>query len=88
VLAGFLDVVGVVPGAFDGAGIGALAPGVEVPGAGDLGDGAFEGALLVRGGKAGSLTRRRMMRTARLNLTRSGSMPAAVAAVQISALIA
>jgi len=34
------------------------------------------------------LIRRRMMRTARLNFTRSGSMPAAVAAVQIRALIA
>jgi hypothetical protein len=52
VLAGFPDRVGVVPGALDRAGIGALAARVEVARAGDLGDSAFEGAfLLVRGGK-------------------------------------
>ena len=40
------------------------------------------------GGKAGSAARRRMMRTVRRNLTRSGSMPASVAAWQISAEMA
>jgi len=40
------------------------------------------------GEKAGSAARRRMMRTVLLNLTRSGSMPAAVAVAQIRALIA
>jgi hypothetical protein len=52
-LAGFLDLVGVVPGALDDAGIGAFAALVQVPGAGDLGDGAFERALPVRGEKPG-----------------------------------
>ena len=50
---GFLDAVGVVPGALDDAGIGAFAAFVQVPGAGDLGDGAFERALPVRGEKPG-----------------------------------
>ena len=53
VLAGLLDLVGVVPGALDDAGIGALAPLAQVPGAGDLGDGAFEGTPLIRGEKPG-----------------------------------
>jgi hypothetical protein len=53
VLAGFPDRVGVVPGALDRAGIGALAAGVEVMRASDLGDSAFERSLLVRGGKPG-----------------------------------
>ena len=87
VLAGFPDGLGVVPGAFDGARVGVPAARVEVPRAGDLGGSAFEGRLQIRG-RAGSLTRRRTMRTALLNFTRSGSMPAAVSAVQISALIA
>jgi hypothetical protein len=38
--------------------------------------------------KAGSAARRRRIRTVRLNLTRSGSMSASVAAVQIRALMA
>ena len=45
-----------------------------------------DGACPVRG-KAGP-TARRMTRTVRLNLTRSGSIPAAVAAAQVRALIA
>lgn len=54
VLAGFPDGVGVVPGALDGAGVGALAAGIEMLRAGDLGGDASEGAfLLVRGGKPG-----------------------------------
>lgn len=54
VLAGFPDRVGVVPGALDRTGIGALAARVEVARAGDLGDSAFEGAfVLVRGEKPG-----------------------------------
>jgi hypothetical protein len=53
VLAGFLDRVGVVPGAFDGARVGALAAGVEMARVGDLGDDAFEGPPLVRGEKPG-----------------------------------
>jgi hypothetical protein len=36
-VAGFLDVVGVVAGALDDAGIGALAPLVQVLAAGDVG---------------------------------------------------
>jgi hypothetical protein len=51
VLAGFPDRVGVVPGALDRAGVGTLAARVEVSRAGDLGDDAFEGAPLIRGGK-------------------------------------
>jgi hypothetical protein len=43
VLAGFLDAVRVVAGALDDAGVGALAAGVQVLRAGDLGEGAFEG---------------------------------------------
>jgi hypothetical protein len=89
VVAGFLDAVGVVPGALDDAGVGAVAAGVEVVLAGDAGYQPGEDALAVwSGGKAGSATRRRMVRTVRLNLTRSGSMPAAVAALQIRALTA
>src|ERR1700733_7101256 len=73
-VAGFLDAVGVVASSFDGAGAGAgPARGVEVGFAGDVGHGLGEDvAGLVRGGKAGP-TARRMTRTVRLNLTRSGS---------------
>ena len=53
VLAGFLDAVVVVAGALDDAGIGALAPLVQVLRAGDVGDDAFERPLPVRGGKPG-----------------------------------
>jgi hypothetical protein len=50
VLAGFLDAVGVVPGAFDDARVGALAPPAEVLGGGDLGHDPVQDALaLVRG---------------------------------------
>ena len=50
VLAGFPDGVVVVAGSLDGAGVGALAAGVEVPGAGDLGDDLRENFFpLVRG---------------------------------------
>ena len=35
VVAGFLDVVGIEPGPLDDAGIGALAPLIQVPAAGD-----------------------------------------------------
>jgi hypothetical protein len=50
VLAGFLDRVGVVPGALDDAGAGPLAPGVEVLRAGDVGHDLPESTfLLVRG---------------------------------------
>jgi hypothetical protein len=51
VLAGFLDGVVVVAGALDGTRVGALSARVEVPRAGDLGDDAFEGSLLIRGEK-------------------------------------
>jgi hypothetical protein len=53
VLAGFPDRVGVVPGAFDGARVGALAALVEVLRAGDLGGDAFERLPLIRGEKPG-----------------------------------
>ena len=54
VLAGFLDAVGVVACALDDAGVGALAPGVEVLRAGDGGHDAAEGPFsLVRGEKPG-----------------------------------
>jgi hypothetical protein len=50
VLAGFPDGVVVVAGALDGTGVGPFAAGVEVPGAGDLGDDLPEDVcLLVRG---------------------------------------
>jgi hypothetical protein len=53
VLAGFPDRVGVVPGALDGARVGALAARAEMARAGDLGDDAFEGLPLIRGEKPG-----------------------------------
>ena len=54
VIAGFLDAVGVVPGSFNDAGVAAVAAGVEVVSAGDVGDHPVEGALaLVRGKKPG-----------------------------------
>ena len=54
VVAGFLDVVGIVPGPLDDAGIGALAPLVQVPAAGDVGlDLAQDVLSLVRGKKPG-----------------------------------
>jgi hypothetical protein len=50
VLAGFPDGVVVVAGSLDGAGVGPLAAGVKVPGAGDLGEDLVKGVfLLVRG---------------------------------------
>jgi hypothetical protein len=50
VLAWFPDGVGVVAGSLDGAWVGPLAAGVEVPRAGDLGDDLLEGVfVLVRG---------------------------------------
>src|ERR1022692_2367158 len=87
VLAGFLDGVVLGPGALDDAGVAALPPLVQVLRVCDAGHDAGEDALaLVRGKKPGR--RRRMMRTVLLNLTRPGSMPALVAAVQIRALMA
>ena len=54
VVAGFLDAVGVVPAALDDAGAGPLAALVQVPGVGDAGRHAGEGALaVVRGEKPG-----------------------------------
>lgn len=54
VLAGFLDGVVVVAGALDDAGVAALAPGVEVLRAGDLGGELVQDAFeLVRGEKPG-----------------------------------
>ena len=88
VVAGPFDAVGVVAGSFDDPRVGPVpALGVEVLRAGDVGHDRGEDAFLVlRGGKAaGSAARRRTMRTVRLNLTRSGSMPASVAARQIRA---
>jgi hypothetical protein len=53
-VAGSFHAVGVVPSAFDDAGVGALAPLVEFAGAGDVGHDLFQGAAgLVRGGKPG-----------------------------------
>ena len=50
VVAGFLDAVGVVPGALDDAGVAAVAPLVQVLSAGDVGYDPGEDALaLVRG---------------------------------------
>jgi len=47
---GSFHVVGVVPGPLDDAGVGALAPLIEVVAAGDLGGDLVQGALaLVRG---------------------------------------
>ena len=54
VVAGSFDAVGVVPSAFDDAGVGALAPFVEVARGRDVGRDLFQGAAwLVRGGKPG-----------------------------------
>jgi hypothetical protein len=54
VVAGFLDAVGVVPGALDDAGVGAVAAGVEVVLAGDAGHQPGEDALaVIRGKKPG-----------------------------------
>jgi hypothetical protein len=54
VVAGSFHAVGVVPAAFDDAGVGALAPLVEVAGGCDVGRDLFQGAAwLVRGGKPG-----------------------------------
>jgi hypothetical protein len=54
VVAGFLDVIGVVAGSLDDAGVGALAALVQVLGAGDVGGDLVEDVLtLVRGGKTG-----------------------------------
>jgi hypothetical protein len=81
---GFLDAVVVVPATFDGAGTGPVpAEGVEVLLLGEVGQVGLE---MLRG-KVGP-TARRMTRTVRLNLSRSGSMPALAAAAQIRALIA
>jgi hypothetical protein len=88
VVFGFLDAVGVVASALDDTRVGALAVLVEDPAVGDVGGHAGEGPAAVVRGKAGSATRRRMTRTALLNLTRSGPVPALAAAVQIRALIA
>ena len=88
VVAGFLDVVGVVARPFDDAGVGPLATLVQVAAAGDVGCDLVQDVPALVRGKAGSATRRRTARIVLLNLTRPGSMPAAVAAVQIRALIA
>jgi hypothetical protein len=55
VVAGFLDVVGIVPGPLDDAGIGALAPLVQVPAAGDVGLDLAQDvlSLVIRGKKPG-----------------------------------
>jgi len=54
VLARFPDGVVVVAGALDDAGVGALTPGVEVPGVGNVGQEAVQDPfLLVRGEKPG-----------------------------------
>jgi hypothetical protein len=87
-VARFFDPVAFVPGALDGTGIGPVpARRVEVLLAGDVGHdlGPQRGGT-VRG-KAGPAARR-TIRSVRVNLTRSGSIPALVAAVQIRALIA
>jgi hypothetical protein len=76
-----------VPGALDDAGVASFAFRVELPRVGDSGHDAVEELFVLVRGKAGS-SARRMMRTARLNFTLSGSMPAFVAAVQIRALTA
>ena len=87
-VAGSLDPVCVVPSAFDGAGTGAVpALGVEILVPGDVGHDAGQGDPGLLRGEAGP-TARRMMRRVRLNLTRSGSIPALVAAAQIRALSA
>jgi hypothetical protein len=87
VVAGLFDAVGVVAGALGDAGVAALATLVQVLAAGDVRDGRAQGVLVLVREKAGSATRRRTVRMVLLHLTRSGSMPAAVAAVQIRALI-
>src|ERR1039457_7007976 len=82
------SLTGVVAGSLDDPRVGAVAaPGVEVLFAGDAGHDRGEDTFPVfRGDKAaGPAARRRTMRTVRLNLTRSGSMPASVAARQIRA---
>jgi hypothetical protein len=54
VVAGFLDVVGVMPGALDDAGIGPLASVVQAGPAGDVGGDFIQDApALVRGKKPG-----------------------------------
>ena len=89
-VAGSFHPVGVVPGSLDHPGVGPVAARrVEALLRGDLGpDPGGRLVVAVQGEKAGSAARRRMMRTVRLNLTRSGSMSASVAAWQIRALIA
>ena len=91
VIAGPFHPVGVVAGPLDNTGVGPVpALRVEVLFPGDAGHDRGEDAfLLLRGGKAaGSAARRRTILTVRLNLTRSGSTAASVAALQIRALIA
>ena len=88
-VAGPFDPVGVVPGPADDAGVGAVPPGwVEVARPGDVGHDRGERSPGLVRGEAGSAARRRMMRTVRRNLTRSGSTSASVAARQISAEMA
>jgi hypothetical protein len=85
VVAGPLDAVRVVAGSFDDPRVGPVpALGVEVLRAGDAGHDRGEDAFLVlRGKAAGSAARRRTMRTVGLNVTRSGSMPAAAAVIAL-----
>ena len=72
-----------MPGPAEDAGVGAVPPGgVEVARAGDVGHDPRRGITGPgQGGKPGSAARRRMMRTVRMNLTRSGSISASVAAL-------
>jgi hypothetical protein len=85
-VAGSFHAGGVVPPAFDDAGVSALAP--LVAGARDVGHDLFQGAAWLVRGKTGSATRRRTARIVRFGFTRSGSIPAAVTAVQARALMA
>ena len=87
-VAGSFDPVGVVARSLDDPWVAAVAAlGVEGWLAGDVGH--DRGAEVVPlGGKAAGPMARRTMRTVRVNLTRSGSMSASVAARQIRALIA
>jgi len=85
---GSFDPVCVVPSELGGAGACEVPPpGVEVLVPGDAGHDTGQGGPGLLRGKAGP-TARCTIRTVRVNLTRSGSIPAAVAAAQIKALIA
>jgi hypothetical protein len=88
VVGGFLDPVGVMPSPFHDARVGAVpAPGLRFFALVMSAVTWARRTAAWSGGKAGP-TARQTIRRVRVNLTRSGLMPAAVAAAQVRALIA